>query len=180
MRKGELWKPSPNVFYHRRQALKVTFAMKPLLKDKDIMIILPMGEKPTEELRAVSADCHNQSPNIRGLRRARSKLGLNQLLKHNLQPRMAKRYSTRRFHHGIRQMRQMFSGHLRRRLALRPKMVKTPTTNASSTLQSLPQTFFLFSKNALQPKDDKSQRTLSLQVWAFAKQLHPLTLLFLV
>jgi hypothetical protein len=28
--------------------------LKPLLKDKDLMIILPMGEKPTEELRQLA------------------------------------------------------------------------------------------------------------------------------
>jgi hypothetical protein len=37
---------------HRPHALLEE--LKPLLKDKDLMIILPMGEKPTEELKQLA------------------------------------------------------------------------------------------------------------------------------
>ena len=35
--------------------MKLLEELKPLLKDKDLMIILPMGEKPTEELRQLAS-----------------------------------------------------------------------------------------------------------------------------
>jgi len=34
--------------------MKLLEELKPLLKDKDLMIILPIGEKPTEELRQLA------------------------------------------------------------------------------------------------------------------------------
>ena len=34
--------------------MKLLEELKPLLKDKDLMIILPLGEKPTEELKQLA------------------------------------------------------------------------------------------------------------------------------
>jgi hypothetical protein len=83
--------------------------LKPLFKDKDLMIILPINETPKEELKQLAPTATTKARIYVDYKGEEANSG-SILRTHSLQHHVGQRQNSGRFKHGVRQMRQVFSG----------------------------------------------------------------------